>query len=588
MQVKKTEKILTAVILLAVIINPGFAWRTYAQPPDMEWHKGFGTDLEEHVHEGWQTSDLGYIGIGQNWEPNGEYSNMLIVKVDSAGMQEWITELGTDNQWDVGLCVQETADGYIVGGGFYNAASGNQDRGLAKLGYQGDLLWKKTYPGNGACAIRGVDIYEKGEIVATGYLDAEDYGFVFIVEEGDGFVMKTDAEGNLIWDQPVSVPQGTKVRIENNGGLAVASTQWVYHGGRDNQDVILVRTDSSGKEISAWNYGGSRNEHCYDFELTMDGGYIFAGHTRSYGVVNWDYMLMKIDGTGTEEWTRTFGQPRGYDPRWIHDESYGVRATPDGGYIIAGGSGDEYGYSAGGHASGPSDEWKVYIVKTDSMGNMLWEGVYPANSVGNNAGEFIALTDDGGYIIFTDTDSQIPPEPNNFGFMKIAPDTISESIYYELTLTINGEGSVFPMNKYHMKDSALTISATPSNGWKFDSWSGDVNSSANPVTISPGADMFIVANFQNTTYVPDDHESDGIHIYPNPVKSDYIVLELNERWTGAILELIDSGGRRMMKEPVRGTGSRIIIKGFDELPGGLYILRLETDKKTVHKKILIK
>ncbi len=52
--------------------------------------------------------------------------------------------------------------------------------------------------------------------------------------------------------------------------------------------------------------------------------------------------------------------------------------------------------------------------------------------------------DDGGYIIFTDTDSQIPPEPNNLGFIKIAPDTVSQSNYYELTLTIKGEGSVFP------------------------------------------------------------------------------------------------------------------------------------------------
>ena len=585
---KKIYKISITAIMLVVIIIAESVWHIYAQPPDMEWHKGFGTDLEEHVHEGWQTSDLGYIGIGQNWEGTGEFSNVLIVKVDSAGIQEWITELGTDNQWDVGLCVQETADGYIVGGGFYDSASGNQERGLAKLGYHGDLLWEKTYPGKGACAIRGVDIDENGEIVATGYLDAEDYGYVFIVDEGDGFVMKTDAEGNLIWDQPISVPQGTKVRIENNGGLAVASTQWVYHSGRDNQDVMLIRTDSSGREISAKNYGGGHSEHCYDFDLTMDGGYIFAGHTRSYGVVNWDYMLMKIDSTGTEEWTRTFGQPRGYDPRWIHDESYGVRATPDGGYIIVGGSGDEYGYSAGGHASGPSDEWKVYIVKTDGKGTLLWEGIYPAHSVGNNAGEFIALTDDGGYIIFTDTDSQTPPEPNNFGIMKIAPDTISESIYYELNLTINGEGSIFPMNKYHMKDSNLTLNATPENGWKFNSWSGDVNSSVNPLIISPSENIFIQANFENTTSVPYDNELDRIHIYPNPVTNGYLVLEFHESRAGVIIELTNLGGRRIMKETAGGNCSRMIINGFDELPGGVYILKLETEIQTVYKKILIR
>jgi hypothetical protein len=98
-----------------------------------------------------------------------------------------------------------------------------------------------------------------------------------------------------------------------------------------------------------------------------------------------------------------------------------VRQTPDGGYIIAGGSGDEHDpYSASGHPAGPSDKWKAYLVRTDSIGNMLWEGIYPTTSVGNNAAEYIGLTNDGGFIVFVDTDSQAPPDPNNFGFLKIA------------------------------------------------------------------------------------------------------------------------------------------------------------------------
>ena len=252
-------------------------------------------------------------------------------------------------------------------------------------------------------------------------------GFLFIVEDGDGFIMKTDPDGNMVWDKVISSPQGTKVRIETDGGLAIASTKWVYANKRDNQDVVLIRTDSEGNELSVQNYGAENNDQCFDFDLTQDGGYIFAGHTLSYGSVNWDYLLIKVDSSGKQEWVRTFGQPRGYDPKWIHDESYGVRATQDGGYIIAGGSGDEFPYSANGHPSGPSDEWKAYLVKTDKDGNTLWDAVYPPNSVGNNAAEFIALTKDGGYIVFTDTDSESPPPPNNYGFLKISPDTISQN-----------------------------------------------------------------------------------------------------------------------------------------------------------------
>lgn len=300
--------------------------------------------------------------------------------------------------------------------------------------------------------------------------------------------MKTDSSGVLIWDKSISAPQGTKVRIEKSGEIAIVSTKWFYSGGRDHLDVILIKTDKEGNEIFSKNYGGERSDQCFDFDLCPDGGYILAG------------------------------QPRGYNPAWIHDESYGVRSTPDGGYIIAGGSGDEYSYSASGHPARRSDEWKAYMVKTDGEGKLLWEGIYPSTSVGNNAAEYVALTDDGGFIVFTDTDSESPPAPNNFGFMKIDPDTITESRYVELDITIEGEGDVYPRNRYHIKDSAITLTATPEKEWEFISWSGDVNSSENPISFTPGDKLSIQATFQSTVGLIETRLNSVI-IYPNPLVS---------------------------------------------------------------------
>jgi hypothetical protein len=133
--------------------------------------------------------------------------------------------------------------------------------------------------------------------------------------------------------------------------------------------------------------------------------------------------MMKIDAEGNEEWHRTFGQPRGYDPRYIHDEAYGIRHTPDGGYVITGGTGDEYPYSASGNPLGDSDIWQVYVVRVDARGETLWQAVYGSSRV-HDAGEYLGLTNDGGYIIGTDSDSAGKEnfKPNNFGFMKINRD----------------------------------------------------------------------------------------------------------------------------------------------------------------------
>jgi hypothetical protein len=68
-----------------------FAGSTYAvDAPVMEWHKGHGTSYGTYVHEGMQTSDGGYIGIGQTneWDPepdpcNPPPSDMVIIKTYS-------------------------------------------------------------------------------------------------------------------------------------------------------------------------------------------------------------------------------------------------------------------------------------------------------------------------------------------------------------------------------------------------------------------------------------------------------------------------------------------------------------------------
>jgi hypothetical protein len=406
------KNILLFFILLTTILA--------AQAPQMEWHKGYGTDNGEHIHEIMQTGDGGYIGIGQTDEEDGSASDILVVKIDEDGEYKWQRIIGTKNKFDTGIFVEEAEGGYVIGGGLFK---GNQQRYMAKLDYEGEFIWQHLYENDRNGMIRGIDILDNGDIVTTGYKNSIQSGFIFIADNCDGFIMKTDKGGNVIWEKSISAPQGAKVRQELNGnGFAICTTIWM-NDPEHPQDFYLIKTDNEGNEYWSKNYGGDSDEHCYDFDLTADGGYILGGHTRSpsYGVVNWDFLMMKIDSEGNEEWHRTFGQPRGYDPDFIHDEAYGVCQTSDGGYVIVGGTGDEYEYSESGNPFGASDIWKVFLVKVKPNGELEWQSVYGSNT-DNNAGEYLGLTNDGGYIIGTDSDSAGKEnyEPNNFGFMKIS------------------------------------------------------------------------------------------------------------------------------------------------------------------------
>ncbi|PJA26943.1 MAG: hypothetical protein CO189_08780, partial [candidate division Zixibacteria bacterium CG_4_9_14_3_um_filter_46_8] len=105
-------------------------------------------------------------------------------------------------------------------------------------------------------------------------------------------------------------------------------------------------------------YGGSNWDGAYSVQQTNDGGYIIAGETASFGAGDWDFYLVKTDGTGDTLWTRTYGGSNA-------DVALSVRQTVDGGYIIAG-----YTESLG---AGGKD---FFLVKTDAVGDTLWTRTY--------------------------------------------------------------------------------------------------------------------------------------------------------------------------------------------------------------------
>ena len=93
-------------------------------------------------------------------------------------------------------------------------------------------------------------------------------------------------------------------------------------------------------------------------------------------------LMLQISVSAAEpivEWEKTFG-----GSSW--DETYSVQQTNDGGYIIAG-STLSYG----------SGEWDVYLIRTDSDGNLEWQKTF-GGSMWDEA-RSVQHTNDGGYVI---------------------------------------------------------------------------------------------------------------------------------------------------------------------------------------------
>jgi len=392
---------------------------TDARAPQAEWRHGYGTDQGEHVFEGFQTRDGGFIAVGKTRESTKRGTDILVVKTDGKGKLQWQRTIGDKRKYEEGRCIVEVADGYIAGGVL--TQSGQTKAGLLKLDSKGRTLWEKIYPHARHGAIRGIDVTTDGGIVATGYTDSKEREVPFIADEAKGFIMRTDANGKLAWKKPLHVAQGTKIRTDrHNGGLIICSTVWKSSKGKDHQDACLIKTDDKGNVIWMKSYGGPKSDQCFDFDLTADHGYILGGHTTSYGNGGWNAWLVKIDGKGKLMWHKSFGEPLGGDPKQVFDECYGVKTTPDGGFVMACGSGIEPDNTKG--KRDPRNTWAAYVIRMDAAGKLLWEYTYHTPGRGHNAAEYINLCRNGGYIVFLDSDTEGRMGEANFGFLRLAPE----------------------------------------------------------------------------------------------------------------------------------------------------------------------
>jgi hypothetical protein len=131
----------------------------------------------------------------------------------------------------------------------------------------------------------------------------------------------------------------------------------------------------------AWNmnYGGSKDEVIAVVIPSADGGFLLAGTSfsgqsfdltepnRDSTVQSSDYWIIKTDQNGNKLWNRRFGGSSG--ETLLH-----AIATFDGGYLLSGTSfsgqdGDKTQVNHDSSLVTPD----IWIVKTDSLGNKLWD-----------------------------------------------------------------------------------------------------------------------------------------------------------------------------------------------------------------------
>jgi len=172
---------------------------------------------------------------------------------------------------------------------------------------------------------------------------------------------------------------GRSVQQTTDGGYIITGETSSFGDGVS--AVYVIKTDGSGTEQWSQTYG-DYDAAGYSVQQTTDGGYIITGYTETLGNGGSDVYLLKTDGSGDSLWTKTFG---GQSAFISGDEGYSVQQTTDGGYIITGKK--QVGL----------DDWDAYLIKTDGNGVEQWSQTFGGTE--EEWGNSVQQTTDGGYII---------------------------------------------------------------------------------------------------------------------------------------------------------------------------------------------
>ncbi|MDG5814867.1 hypothetical protein QA601_07255 [Chitinispirillales bacterium ANBcel5] len=302
--------------------------------------------------------------------------------------------------------------------------------------------------------------------------------------------------------------------------------------------VTIIATPLPGNAFTGWSGDLTGNENPATVIIDTN-----KSITANFEELTFD-LSVTTEGSGTvtpDSGTFSYG------------DSVTLTATPDAGWFFYGWSGDISG-----------DENPVTIIMDSDKSvearfvqnfHQLTVDIFGNGTVTPDSGSFpegdtvmITATASPGYR-FSHWDGDATGTDTVVSIVILSDITIEayfeEIPTYTLSITSEGDGIAEPDSGEFMEGEIVRITAVPNPGWRFERWSGDIESTENPVMVQMNSDITATAHFIQTpvyeviitaeeggTVTPDTalvNEGDSLLITATPLPGYAF-----ERWSGDI------------------------------------------------------
>lgn len=389
----------------------------------------------------------------------------------------------------------------------------------------------------------------------------------------EGFVMKFDIEGNLVWSKILEDTESlqglyTKL-IETETGLLIGGAKQNSVDGEN--DIFLIKTDKEGNLLWERFYGALSQSDILSTLLRVNNNeYILGGTERSSAATNGTQIkIYSIDSLGIEKWSWSTNTPI------ITGESenagcFGLHQNENGNWVYATVRFEDQQFS----------NWyaQAQFVVRDSNFNLITERVYDdLDGQTNNFYNLIPLSDGDWLGVGSNGELVAPPTSvigHNYSWMMRISNSedgltsLGDSLWTRLDLAF--PDSQYASVQYLHSAVELQSGNIIASGY-FGSFSQGQIDHGLLIKVNQHGCIDTVncnpTNFPNITIANKEISSPDLNIYPNPARHIlYIDSEAIPIWDK--LELIDMTGQIVKVEK-----NKEEMK-MDGLPPGLYVLRL--------------